>query len=400
MCHMDRLVFRIRQVLKFNSLLLVTLSYISLHLKPNNHAFRNFISGGSKLYAPAQTYGTMCIDLIPPQVSGIAFTWGLYSSTANTNQYSIETTWYYTLMKNKQVMMNLWGASNVNLIPNNIVKVPNSINARYCIEWQVGGYASWYIDGKLILTQSLEIFTDPLIPTLTIWGDITIPYFLTIGGSFVASNSIPTASVKNAYLSENPLDNGPVTIEPTLNPNLVPTFEPTVPTVSPSSKPSKLTSHPAVSRKPTFKPTKLTDDLIWTQRPSPKAGSASETSSSNSSYGPGVYIIIFAAAGSIAIIFAVVAACIFCRNTQARILCKDIETSDVKAGTHTDTTTRLTHGMRTVELSLEQLNEEALAAKQREKSRRGSAVPSRFFENTCQDGTTRRASLKAQEANY
>lgn len=196
--------------------------------------------GGTQIAAPAQREGTFCANVAPPNTPGIALTMSLFGS--GQHQKSIEIVWYQSLIAQNEVMVNLWDNLNVNNIINNTIKVPNSINAHYCISWKDGGDAIWYIDGIQVQKQSIADFSIPLAPTIVIWGALTVPWFITIGGTY---NPIPGVNPKvgltNAYLS--PVQEiGVVTFEPSAVATYVPSATPSAPSPSPSFKPTLVPS--------------------------------------------------------------------------------------------------------------------------------------------------------------
>lgn len=213
-------------------------------LSPNSLNIQFTPPGGSMISSNvAQSAGTFCISVQPPQVSGVVLSMRLTAGVGSHSQ-EVELIFYTNLLSQREVQFNVWPNPNTNLITNNVITVPNSISAYYCLNWQEGSNVNLYIDGTLEATASLATFTEPLKPQIFTWGDQTSAGVLALSGPYTAgASAITTYSITNTYLSAIQ-EVGPTSLS--LSPTAVPTFT-TVPSNAPSAAPSS---------QPSFKPSK------------------------------------------------------------------------------------------------------------------------------------------------
>lgn len=218
-----------------------------------------FTPPGSLIYGPPQSQGTFCLNVQPPQTSGVALTMSLTSPADAAHHHNdAEIVWYSSQSGNKEVTLNLWNSSMENQIKNDIITVPNSINATYCMTWAIGDNVIWYIDGIQIMNQSIAAFTQPLSPTLTTWGALNDPWFVSVGGTYVPNkNPVVAAVLTQAYLS-NKQEIIPI---PLVFPSLQPTF-------APSNSPVSTTKVPFNSPNvPTTTPSNIQDPIALQVQP-------------------------------------------------------------------------------------------------------------------------------------
>jgi hypothetical protein len=121
-------------------------------------------------------------------------------------------------------------------------------SANYCITWQTGGSAYWYINGQLVYNFPLTGWNRRLRPYISLWGTIpgtpqsTDSY---TGPAALSPGTFTTATAKNVYLTNTQRSIDDLyTSTPSSSPSKSPSFRPTIgpsrkPTLTPSSGPSQ-----------------------------------------------------------------------------------------------------------------------------------------------------------------
>lgn len=303
-------------ILNFNQW---TKQYGTINVRSDNSLELMYNSlGGSSIAGSAQTAGTFCIDMNPSTAPGIV--WSMRLTSADTLE-QMEFEWWAPQTANYQLSVNLWN-NTVNLFENNVVTVMFTYvqNSTYCMNWDLGGTANWYINGRLMKTHSIATFTKPLIPVLFTWGGLTQPWFITnAGGAYGGATEI--SRVTNAYLSKIQ-EVGPVTKIPTSLPTAVPTSNPssTIPSVRPTHQPITTkpvpvsTTAPVVpSTTPSFRPT-FTPNTAAPSTLSPNTDFLGVLSTSNTGSTSGSILAIIAALFLFAVICGFATYYYFCRK--------------------------------------------------------------------------------------
>lgn len=212
---------------------------------------------GSSIITQVQNEGMFCVYVIPTTDTGVVMS--IRAKTGEpANTHLMEFVFAASLNAQNKIVANLWDSSNVNLITNNQINLPNSANAYYCLSWKIGGKAIWYVDGVAILHHSIEDFTLPLLPEIITY-TVGASWFLNLYGPYtLAQGQYATWLISNGYLSSTqdilPPQLNLTSTPPTLIIAPTPSSQPTVSLLAPSFQPTTRPTHRPTPNIPTATP--------------------------------------------------------------------------------------------------------------------------------------------------